>query len=261
MAGAILSAESRVVAADALAGLDAVILAGGLGTRLASVLPDRQKVVGEIAGRPLLHHLLHQFSEVGISRLVLALGHRAEQVTAAAAEWARSGIELLESVEPAPLGTGGALRHALPRLRSDTLLVANGDSFAAADLASLLAFHRSRRARITLLLVTIKDASRYGRVRVDATGAVIAFDEKPAEPDAMPAPTSINAGIYLMDRDVVAEITAERPVLLEREVIPAYIGKGLYGHLQLVPFIDIGTPESCAAAEQFFAARANGREA
>jgi NDP-sugar pyrophosphorylase family protein len=249
-----LSGDGGHRGAGPLAGIDAVILAGGFGTRLQSVLPDRQKVIGSVAGRPFLHHLLNQFADAGVGRFVLALGHRADQVTEANRGWGRPDVEIVTAVEPTPLGTGGALRHALSALRSDTLLVANGDSFAGADLAALLAFHRARRAHITLLLVQVRDAGRYGRVQTDADGAVLAFEEKPANAAGSSEPAAVNGGIYLMDRTVVAAIPAGRTVSLEREIFPAAIGKGLYGHLQAVPFIDIGTPESWSAAAGFFAA-------
>lgn len=230
-----------------------MILAGGLGSRLQSVLPDRQKVVGTVAGRPFLHHLLNQFADAGVGRFVLALGHHAGQVAEAGRGWGRSDVEIVASVEPMPLGTAGALRHALAALRSDTVLVANGDSYARADLAAMLAFHRARQARITLLLIPVRNADRYGRVRTDADGAVLAFEEKPVDAGDFAGPAAVNGGIYLMERAAVAAIPAGRPVSLEREVFPAYVGKGLYGHLQAVPFIDIGTPESWSAAAGFFA--------
>ena len=239
----------------ALSQIDAVILAGGLGTRLRTVLPGQQKVVGEIAGQPFLHRVLNQFATAGIERFVFALGHRAVQVEAAIEAWRPAHITTALSTEPAPLGTGGAVRYALGQIASETVLIANGDSYAGLDLAALLAFHCARQARITLLLVPVPatESGRYGRVRAAADGTVLAFEEKPENGAATGA---INAGVYVMDRAAIAAMPDDRPLSLEREIFPAYVGRGLYGHLQGVPFIDIGTPESWAAADAFFAAMA-----
>ncbi len=233
-----------------LDGLDTIVLAGGLGTRLRAAVADRPKVLAPVLGRPFLDRLLDWLEARGARRVILALGHMADQVTAHVAAHPRPGVDVLASVEPAPLGTGGALRHALPLLRGSPVLVLNGDSFVAADLAALRDLHERRRARATLTLTRVADAGRYGSVEEDATGAITAFREK--MPDA--GPGLINAGVYLLEREVIAAIPAGRPVSLEREVFAGLCGRGLYGSVQDAPFIDIGTPESFAAAGGFFAA-------
>lgn len=239
----------------ALAGIDVVVLAGGLGMRLRAVLPDRQKVVAEVGGRPFLEKLIAFYSAVGAKRIVLALGYRSGDVEASAASARIGTTEIVTSIEPEPRGTGGAVRHALPHLHTDTILVANGDSFAAVDLAALVRLHREKQSVATLALAYVDDVSRYGQVVVEDTGAISRFEEKPATQGSRPPEGGyINAGIYLLNRAIVAGLPNNRAISLEREVFPQLIGRGMYALVAHVPFIDIGTPESLTKAEQFFAA-------
>ncbi|MBI3453596.1 MAG: NTP transferase domain-containing protein [Rhodospirillales bacterium] len=233
---------------------DAIVLAGGLGTRLAAVLPNRQKVTAEVAGTPFVVRIIDWLAAAGVRRVVLALGHHAGEVEKIVTGRAWPGVAVVAAVESEPLGTGGALRNALSRTASDPVIVLNGDSFAAIDPQALVAFHRNMRAKLTMALVSVPRAGRYGVVETGDDGAVTAFVEKPA--DAGEA--RINAGIYVVSRAVAAGIAAGRAVSLEREIFPAMVGHGFYACGFNAPFIDIGTPESLAAAQTFFAARASG---
>lgn len=253
MATAFSRAETAA-AAHPLAGIDVVILAGGLGTRLRAVLPERQKVVADVAGQPFLARLIGFYAHAGAARIVLALGYRSQDVTNSIAGY-EGPCEIVASVEPEPRGTGGALRYALPQLRSTTVLVANGDSFADADLAGLVDLHRSRGASVTLALTFVDDVQRYGRVVVGRDGAVERFEEKPARADPeKPQAGYINAGVYLIEREVVARLPEGVALSLERDVFPELVGHGIYALAGHIPFIDIGTPESWSMADAFFAA-------
>jgi NDP-sugar pyrophosphorylase family protein len=148
-----------------------------------------------------------------------------------------------------PLGTAGAVRLALPLLTSDSVLVMNGDSLCQTRLDNFWASHSTRGANSTLLLTQVSDTSRYGRVHVDAEGRVIRFEEK----NGKGGPGWINAGVYLLKRRLLEMIPASGAVSLEREMFPAWIGRGLYGYQSEGRFIDIGTPEAYGLAEQFFA--------
>jgi len=226
---------------DALSGLDVVILAGGQGTRLQSVPGDVPKPLRPVNGKPFLAYLVEQVRGAGARRIILSLGYRPDAFRDFAAQ------ERLEvSVESAPLGTGGGLRNALPLLRSDTVMAMNGDSYASVDVGLLAALHRRRRARALLLLAQIEDATRYGRVDIDEDGSVLSFAEK-----GEAGPGLINAGIYVLHRSVLAEIPEGRAVSLEREIFPSLIGNGFYGEPGTFAFLDIGTPESYAAASEF----------
>ncbi|MCP4674619.1 MAG: NTP transferase domain-containing protein [Deltaproteobacteria bacterium] len=226
---------------------DAVILAGGLGTRLQKVVSDRPKVLAQVAGRPFLTYLLSQLEGTGFRRVVLCTGHLGDQVESAFGD--EYGSLCLEySRESRPLGTGGALRLALPLINSQTILVANGDSYCGAKLGALFEFHKRRGAQSTILLTDVDDVSRYGCVRTDAGGAVLGFDEKNSEG----GPGWINAGVYVIERNLLAKIPPDESISLERDLFPSWIGRGFHGFEGPGRFLDIGTEESFAAAQSFF---------
>lgn len=235
-----------------LATIDAVILAGGLGTRLRSVVPDQQKVFATVGEQPFVARVLAQLQRAGVRRVIFALGHLAEAAQPWIARWrSEYGLDLIESIEASPQGTGGALRLALPLCQSPDILVLNGDSFVDADLPGFVAMHREEGRPISLCAVEAPDASRYGALELDeAKHSVRAFHEK--NPLAT-GPAWINAGIYLMRLEVIAAIAPDQPVSLEREVFPTYTDGRLGAFCQHKPFIDIGTPESFAAGASFFA--------
>jgi NDP-sugar pyrophosphorylase family protein len=227
--------------------VSAAILAGGLGTRLRSVVSDRPKVLAPVAGRPFLTHLLDQLESAGVREVTLLTGFAAEMLHAEFGDRYRS-LRLNHSRESEPLGTGGALRLALPFLNQGTILLLNGDSFCEVNLAALLAQHRRTSADATLTLAEVPDGSRFGRVIQAANGRVERFVEKGGAAE----PGWINAGIYLFTRDVLEAIPAGRSVSLERDVLPGLVDSGRVFGFPGGRFIDIGTPESFAAAEAFF---------
>jgi len=239
----------------------AAILAGGKGTRLREAVPDRPKALAEVAGRPLLAYLLAQLERHGFARVVLCTGHMGERVREAVGpKFGRLAIAY--SQEPAPLGTGGALRLALAMLDSPDVLVMNGDSYCGADLGALLAFHTagsSTRPRAgSLTVVRAADARRYGCVRFGPDGRVTAFEEK----DRAAGAGWINAGVYALARDAIAEVPAGRAISLEKELFPQWAGRGLYAWPAAgAPFIDIGCPESYKDAQAFFAPGGPGGQA
>lgn len=239
---------SEVEVAQGLASVTATILAGGFGTRLRPVMTDRPKVLAEIHGRPFLSYLLDQGVAAGVKSVVLCTGYLGEQVQAAFSHTYR-GLRLLYSQESAPLGTAGALRLALPLLKSGLVLVMNGDSFCQVDLGAFWTWHREQGATATLLLTKVPDTTRYGQVQMEPDGRVQSFVEK----GKASGPGWINAGIYLLRRELLHTIPAGRAVSIEKEMFPAWVGQGLYGYRSEGRFIDIGTPESYALAEQFFA--------
>lgn len=231
----------------------AAILAGGLGTRLRSVVADRPKVLAEVGGRPFLAYLLDQLAEAGVRDVVLCTGYLGGQVRAMFGESYRS-LGLAYSQESSPLGTGGTLRLAFPFFRSDTVLVMNGDSFCEADLRTLWAWHCARGAEATLVLTEMADTRRYGRVHVNADGLVLGFDEKGDQS----VRGWISAGIYLLHHRLLRAIPESGAVSLEREMFPSWVGRGLYGYRSEGRFLDIGTPETYAMAELFFAQDISG---
>jgi D-glycero-alpha-D-manno-heptose 1-phosphate guanylyltransferase len=243
--------EALLLSADRMADLrdcTAAILAGGLGTRLRSVVADRPKVLAEVRGCPFLTYLLEQLMAAGVREVVLCTGYLGEQVRETF-DNAYGSLNLTYSQELSSLGTAGALRLALPHLQSDSILVMNGDSFCEANLGNFWAWHRQQEAEATLLLTQVPDTRRYGRVQIDTDGQLLSFEEKGNSHGA----GWINAGIYLIKRQLLLTIPEHQAVSLEREVFPQWIGRGLYGYCSEGKFLDIGTPESYAIAERFFA--------
>jgi NDP-sugar pyrophosphorylase family protein len=235
--------------ATCLQNIDVVILAGGFGTRLRSVLSDRPKVLAPINGVPFLKCYLEWLRGFGARRIILSLGHLAGMVEEFVKSENWNGMEIVASVELTPLGTGGAVRACLPRLQSPAALVTNGDSVTRLDLCRFVEFHRAKAARVSMVLTHQPQVHASGLVGTDANGAVISFNEKPQHQNAG---GYINAGLYLMQREAIAEIPGNQPVSLEQDVFPKCCGRGFYALKGEFPFIDIGTPESYQRAGEFF---------
>ena len=226
----------------------AAILAGGLGTRLRSVVADRPKVMAEVRGQPFLTYLLEQLAQAGFKHTVLCTGYLGEQVKATFGD-TYSSLHLEYSQESFPLGTAGALQLALPLFQSEQVLVINGDSFCKANLSDFWAWYTDTKdAEAALLLTQVPDTKRYGRVQVKPSGQVLKFEEKGSTEGA----GWINAGIYLLERRLLSTIPQNHAVSLETEMFPAWIGQELYGYCSQGQFLDIGTPESYAIADNFF---------
>lgn len=224
---------------------DALILAGGKGTRLRSVVADRPKVLAPVAGRPFLTYLLDQVQQAGASRVVLSTGHLAQQFAVAIGN-DYHGLPIAYAHEESPLGTGGAIRFAGQSTQCDQLLVMNGDSYFNADLNEYVGWHAARGNDASLLLAPVPDASRYGAVELAGDGRVVAFLEKR---EGL-GPGLINAGIYALRREMLQRIP-DGPCSLERDVMPDWIARlhvgGLAGQGE---FIDIGVPEDYRRSQQ-----------
>lgn len=228
--------------------LKAVILCGGLGTRLSPVLKDRPKTLALVSGRPFLAYLLDQLADAGIRDVVLATGHFGDQVRDTFQDYYR-GMRLSSSQETSPLGTGGALRAAAEGL--EQALVMNGDSWCDANLPEFIRTHFESGAENSIVVTAMDDCRRYGAVEV-AGESVVAFQEKRTG-EARPVPGFINAGIYLLSRGLIESIPPGCAVSIEREIFPAWLDGRLRGWKCDGRFIDIGTPESLASADEFFA--------
>ena len=231
-----------------MSSVTAAILAGGLGTRLRSVVADRPKVLADVGGRPFLAYLLDRLAAAGLTRVVLCTGHMGDRVEAAFGE-THGPLYLVYSREPELLGTAGALRLALPLFESDSILVMNGDSYCEADLQGLYAWHSQKQAEATLLLTHLTNAERYGRVSLAADGRLLNFEEKARAA----GPGWINAGVYVFMRDLLRTIPRGKAVSLEREVLPAWVSRRMYGRGTRGRFLDIGTPQSYSLAEELLA--------
>jgi len=231
-----------------LSDIPAVILAGGLGTRLRAAVADVPKVLAPVHGRPFLTHVLERLAAASVRRAVLLTGYRADDVERIIGTRCGS-LQLEYSRETRPLGTGGALRQALERLDTPTILLLNGDSCCDIDLQQFFNWHRRRRADLTMAVARVADASRFGRVQLNTEGKIVRFVEK----GATARPGWINAGIYLIQRRLLESMPTGQSLSLEREFLPRWLAtERVLGFRCVGPFLDIGTPESYTAAESFF---------
>jgi|KBSMisStandDraft_5_1062788.scaffolds.fasta_scaffold196526_2 NDP-sugar pyrophosphorylase family protein len=230
---------------------EAMILAGGLGTRLRAAVADRPKPMATVGDQPFVVFLLDQLVRHGFRRAVICVGHMGEYVPKILGT-AYGPLHLIYSFEPIPLGTGGALRHACGLVSDDDVLVMNGDSFCDFDLSALPRTHRSFGGAATMVVLQQSDRSRAGGVKAGADGRVVKFETRPA----VPTPGLINSGIYMFRREALQSIEQDRKISLEEDVFPAMVTQGaLYAMPVEARFIDIGTPESYAAAQTFFSCK------
>ena len=228
----------------------AMVLVGGLGTRLRSVVEDRPKVLAEVNGRPFVSYILDQIDAAGIKRAILCIGYLGEQVRGQFGS-RHGNVDLAYSQETELLGTAGALRLALPSLETEVACVMNGDSFCDLDLTDFWAWHGRKRAFISMALANASDTSRYGAVEVDAADRIGRFAEK--HPGG--GPGWINAGVYLLPYRFIAEVPEGEQVSLEQDILARSVGEDMCGYRAGTRFIDIGTPTSYRRAARFFAAR------
>ncbi len=230
-----------------LAGVDVVVLAGGLGTRISAVLKDTPKLLAPIGDKPFLVHLAAWVGGFGARRLVLCLGHLADKVTAYLDANPLPGMETAVVIETTPQGTAGALRLAQGAVTAETALIMNGDSWLRADLGALAARHHESGAPATILTVRVPDAGRFGAVSLDAAGRIAGFSEK--DPNA--GPGLINGGVYAVGREFWRLLGDFPGPSLERDVFQRLPSGTLAAYdAGDVPFIDIGTPESLERARE-----------
>ena len=227
----------------------AVILAGGQGTRLRPLTLARAKPVVPLLNRPFLAHQLALLRDHGVSDAILACSYRVDDVRAALGDGADLGVTLRYVVEQEPLGTGGGVANASD-LASGTVFVLNGDILTDADLSAMRRFHEECRSRATIFLVPVADPRQYGLVETDADGRLRAFREKPTADEEITSNT-INAGIYLLDAALLKRIPRDRPVSIEREFFPALIADGIrcFGWHAPAYWRDIGSPAAYREAQ------------
>jgi NDP-sugar pyrophosphorylase family protein len=226
--------------------LKAVILVGGLGTRLRSVVTSKPKVMAPIGERSFLELLVRQLRSQGIRRLVLCTGYLADQIESKFGNGKDWDVAIEYSKEEMPLGTAGAIKLAQRYLDGSEFVVLNGDSFLEIDFQAFIAFHRAHVGAIaSMAVLRVEDASRYGTVRVDGVGRVSGFAEKTGSN----APGLVNGGVYVFTPTVLQSIP-EGPASLERDVFPPLLYKGVYAQEQRGMFIDIGTPADYARAQE-----------
>jgi D-glycero-alpha-D-manno-heptose 1-phosphate guanylyltransferase len=230
--------------------MEAIVLAGGLGTRLRSVVPDLPKPMAPVAGRPFLAWVLDALADAGFARAVLAVGYRHEAIRDHFGACHR-GLRLVYSVEHCPLGTGGAIRLAADAAGEWPVFVLNGDTWLDLDYGALWCAHESGGERLTVAACRVDDTSRYGALEVH-DGHLRGLVEK-----GRSGPGLINAGTYLVSRDVVERIPRERVHSFEQQLlVPGVRDLSPAVFVADGAFIDIGVPEDYARAQPIFESRA-----
>ena len=224
--------------------MQALILAGGEGTRLRPLTSTVPKPVVPLVNRPFIGFMLDWLRAHGIDDVVMSCGFLASGVRDVLGDGSAFGIRLRYVEEPRPMGTGGALKFA-EALLDERFWMLNGDVLTDMDLTAQLALHEAVGARATLALVGVEDPSRYGLVRTAPDGEVLGFVEKPS-PDEIDTDT-ISAGAYVLERSVLELLEPDTPASIERDVFPRLVGHGLYAHVHAAYWRDIGTPESYLA--------------
>jgi D-glycero-alpha-D-manno-heptose 1-phosphate guanylyltransferase len=231
----------------------ALILAGGFGTRLRSVVSDVPKSLATIDGVPFLKYLLNFLSAGNVvEEVVLAIGYKGEMIIDAVG-YDYKGLKISYSVEDTPLGTGGAIRNALNGriLEADHFMIFNGDTFARLDLKDFLAFHKSQHADITIASLRMKEFDRYGSLSLDSSNRIIKFNEKKYLTEGF-----ISCGVYLISKKFFEEQLQNFPVnafSIEKDVFEKVTSTAvLRAFVSDHYFIDIGIPEDYERAQQDF---------
>jgi mannose-1-phosphate guanylyltransferase len=219
--------------------MQAVILVGGQGTRLRPLTSTVPKPVVQLVDRPFISFMLEWLHGHGVEDVIMSCGFLAEGVRRVLGDGSELGIRLRFVEEPEPRGTAGALKLAEPML-DERFLMLNGDVLTDLDISAQIAQHERTGARATLSLVPVADPSAYGVVVLDEDRAVRDFVEKPSAGTV--DSNLISAGAYVLEREILDLVPAERNVSIEREVWPALVGDGLYGYPSQSYWLDIGTP-------------------
>jgi len=229
--------------------VQAVVLVGGEGTRLRPLTLETPKPMVPIMNMPFLERTLRRLKEAGIDDVILPAGYLPEAITSYFGDGSRLGMRLRYVIEETPLGTAGALKNVEEYI-TGPFFVLNGDVLTSLDLRGMMADHQRTGGLATIHLIRVEDPSPFGAVVHDAAGRIEAFIEKP-KPGESPT-NEVNAGTYLLEREVLDAIPAGRKVSIERETFPALIaaGRPLYAYTTDDYWIDLGNPEAYLAAHR-----------
>jgi NDP-sugar pyrophosphorylase family protein len=225
----------------------AAILAGGLGTRLRGQLGGTPKALHSIHGVPFISYLLDQIDRAPVSRIVVCAGHYGDQLGRSLGQ-RPAAVPLVISHQCWPMGTGGALRHALELFNADNVLVLHGDSYIDTDLSRFAEWAASRPFQSSLLLRWDERCPQSRAFEVNAAGRITSVGEEGDEP----RPAWTDSGVCSLSRAWLESLPADVPLSLERDAFPFWMERGLGGYCVRAPFIDIGTAEGLAGAPSFF---------
>ena len=225
----------------------AILLVGGMGTRLMPLTSKTPKPMLQVAGVPFTEHQIRKAAQAGISEIVLATSYKAELFEPYFGDGRKFGIKIKYAVEESALGTGGGIRNAAALLDDcDQVVIFNGDVLSGHDLSAQIQFHINNKAEVTLYLTKVTDARAYGCVELTADNQVKSFLEKMENPVS----NLINAGCYIFNRKIIDQIPANKVVSVERDTFPSLLSSGakVYGYLDNSYWLDIGNPEALVKA-------------
>jgi mannose-1-phosphate guanylyltransferase len=222
--------------------MKALILVGGEGTRLRPLTCNTPKAMVPVLNLPFLEHVIRHLLKHKIYDIVLAQGYLAQPIESYLGDGSRLGVRLSYIVEDTPLGTAGAIRYAQSHL-DDTFLAMNGDIFTDLDITAMVGLHQERKAKVTIALTPVADPTAYGLIETDDRGRVLRFLEKPGWDEV--TTNMINAGTYIIEPGILAQIPPERKVSIERETFPLLLSQGepVYAFPSSSYWLDMGTPE------------------
>jgi len=228
--------------------MKAIILAGGLGTRLYPLTRKTAKCMLLIDGKPLLEHIIRYLASYGFKEIIVTLGSKRKQIIDYFGDGSKYNVNLLYSIEGKPLGTAGSFKNAEKYL-DETILVMQGDTLTNFNLKKIIAFHKERKAIVTIALTPVKDPTGYGIAIIDKQGRIIRFAEKPQNLFSNLA----NSGIYVVEREVLDYIPKGRIFDFSKDLFPRLLEKKLpvYGIKMDGYWFDIGTPASCKNANEY----------
>ena len=224
---------------------DVVILAGGLGKRLKDVTGGGQKVLVKIDGKPFIEILIDYIAAQGGKRFILCTGHGAQEVEEHFKK-NRPDLNVVFSIEQEPLGTGGAIKQGAGLVKTENFLAMNGDCFCVIDYNKFIAAHHARQANASIAITRMEDARDYGTIEFNANHEIQAFKEK--RPEAVAA--YINTGTYCFKREVFSLVNTAQKFSIEYDFFPHLVGKKFFTHEVGNQFIDIGTPDRYAWAQE-----------
>lgn len=227
----------------------AIILAGGFGTRLQSVVTDLPKPMAPVNGEPFLNYQLNYLKFYGVKRVIFSLGYLSEKIETYY-KTNYKGIEISSVIEKEPLGTGGGIRLALSNCADSVALVLNGDSFFDINLADFYSQHLNQKSQISLSLRNVHDSSRYGTIETNFEHRIISFKEK----TGIAKEGKINAGIYILDKDLYLENTpANTSFSIEKDFFEKQLNNLMIKGFEFKGyFLDIGVPEDYTQAQHDF---------
>jgi NDP-sugar pyrophosphorylase family protein len=231
-----------------LSKIDVIVLCGGLGTRLRSVVRNRPKPMADVGGRPFLALLLDHLVRSGFTRFILCCGYRSGTIKSFFRTFAGK-YTVRYSMESKPLGTGGALRRAARLVKGNNAIVMNGDSFCAVDYNAMIQHHMRKRAFVTIAVCRVPKSDEFGKVVIDGRSRITEFVEKGSRSGS----GWVNAGVYVFRKSIVAGLPKRTPLSLEHDVFPSIAAHNLFAYKSDGVLLDIGTPGRYKSARKHLA--------